>query len=476
MRKTRKYRKKFGGTPAAEAAAEAAAAALLAEEEREKAAKKAQQAKKSAKKARQRDKKEEIAARQRDKKDAEEKALAELERVHAEWAEREAAEIQNVRQEAAAREQEEQRIEELKGCCEARDKVMAKNSQLQDELDACNEALADAKQKISASDTRVSEAASSSSSAQDRKLEGSWETVTKKSEGKPAASKDKRQSQSKSQSQRQSQRQQLSKTQQNQAAEKNDLLKIIKIAIEKELKRNNILTPEAIKGNKTMGFIEFSPNILNFPDTGNTGGHITIMPNNETNENGSHITITLLAPWTPGTRQGGTLHIYRNGSFNVKWQHHYGGEYGPQAARPLPDNLSILNSKNWEEIYSKLVTVENGLPLHVRGIALGAAGGPKSINFGVNCAQCGELQEGDVNNVNSSRTKDQFIKMMQTLREFMIAVNKILNDKQNIQDILSQKGGKKTRKHRKQRKQKTKGKKSKERKSKRVKRKTHKYR
>lgn len=417
------------------------------------------QSKKSLKKARQRESERALrAAKEAEAAEVAAKAAkAEAARLKAE----EVARLTVEAKAAAARAAEMKKAEEAAELeKKAREETAAEAAEMEKLKKCCEGTLADAKQKMSAS-------ASPSSSAQDREpeTESSWKTVSSSKE-KLDRSKDKRQSQ----------RQQLSITQRKQAADKNDLLKIIKIAIENELKRDNILTPQTIKGNKTMGFIDFSPNILNFPNTSPTGGHITIMPNNETNENGSHITITLPAPWTPGAGQGGKLHIYRNGTFNVKWYNHYVGDRGPQAARPDPEDLSILTLKNWEKIYSKLTREENGLRLQVKGVAVGQAMGPRNINFGVNCAQCGELQDGDVNNVNSSRTEVQFYKMMRTLRLFMDAVNKVLNNKEKeIQNILSQKGGKKTRKQRKQRKQKTKGKKSKARKSKRVKKKTRKY-
>ena len=472
MPKTKKYSKKFGGNNETREEKAERMGKELEDEEAAMKKKKEGPSKKSQKKARQRERAADAAAEAATEA-ALEKAVEERAKKAA-AAEAAAAE-KAVEERAAEAERraaaEEAEMEELKKCCDERDRMMAMNKQLQEQLDAYNKEVA------ARPDTMVSEAASSSSSAQDREPgpnssaqdsepEEAWTRIPS-SRRMPRAEK----------SGRFSKRVDLSITEKHQAADKDKLIKFIKIAIDNMLKiDDNVLTQQAIKGNKTMGFIEFSPNILNFPDTGNIGGHITIMPNNVTNENGSHITITLPTTWTPGAGKGGRLHIYRNGTFNVKWYNHYVSDFGPQAARPTPEDFSILNSDNWEKIYNKLTTIENGLPLHVKGVSGGATNGPKSINFGVNCPHCGAIQEGDVNNENSSRTKGQFNKMMQTLREFMNTVNMVLTKNQvRIKNILSQKGGKKTRKQRKQRKQKTKGKKSKARKSKQVKRKTRKY-
>ena len=461
MPKTRKNSKKSEDTSKEdELAAERAGDALIEEEEREAQAKAVKEAAKRAKvEERAAAKKEGEEARQRAdaEKAAAEKAAAERAATEKAVAEREAAEkaaakraveeraAEAERRAAAEAAAEAAEMEKLKKCCEERDKMMEINQQLQEQLDACNKAL------TARPDTIESKAASAQHSQEDRPT-SSLAVQATSSLAAQTPSNSKRQ-------------------------QKFRLFNTIKHAINIKLGAqsqyyNLTVDGTKIKDHTPKYYINFRPSAIHFPEGDQEEAHITIMPNSNTDDNGSHITIGLPITWTG--HNNGKLHIYRNGTFNVKWdrQHVINGR---QLAMWPSDNLNILKVPDVEKLYRVLVQNESGLPLEFK------AGGrqshpPNRINFGVNCARCGNIQPGYVNIVNSSRTKNQFITMIKALREFMDIVNEVLNDKKNdIHYILSQQGGKKTRKQRKQRKQKTKGKKSKARKSKRVKRKTRKY-
>lgn len=343
-------------------------------------------------------------------------------------------------------------MEKLKKCCDEKDRMMAMNKQLQEQLDTCNKAL------TARSGTMESTAIPSSSTAQH-----SQEAQPTSSLAAAQATSSLAAAQTPSNAKR---------------LQKSKLFTTIKDAINSKLGTqsqdyNLRVDGTNIKDHTQMYYIEFRPSAIHFPEGNQEKAHITIMPNSNTDDSGSHITIELPRTWTTNYNNG-KLHIYRNGTFNVKWDKQHVIK-GIQLAMWPSVELNILNMRDVERLYQILMRNNTGLPLEFRG------GGrqsrpPNRINFGVNCADCGALQGGYVNNVNTSRTREQFMIMIKALREFMNTVNTVLNNKQTeIQQVLSQRGGKKTRKQRKQRKQKTKGKKSKARKSKRVKRKTRKY-
>ena len=258
-------------------------------------------------------------------------------------------------------------MEKLKKCCDERDRMMAMNKQLQEQLDACNKAL------TARPDTMVSEAASSSSSPQHSQQDRPTSSLAA--------------AQTPSNSYRQ---------------QKINLFRTIKNAINIKLSdsrkksQDYDLTVDGskIKDHTQKYYIDFRPSAIHFPENNSEKAHITIMPNNNTDDNGSHITIELPKSWTDYNH--GKLHIYRNGTFNVKWDRHHFID-GTQLAMWPRDNFYIFNIPDVERLYTTLMQNAIGLPLEFKA-GRRQSQPPNHINFGVNCRRCGALYNGFVNN------------------------------------------------------------------------------